>query len=153
AVIRTASNPAQGMAELLAFCRQRQPRSSKLWEAISEINFAADSLRIRSALAKTLSDAHLRPEYTGFYFGLDGINNAKGKGIEFCCSKAHKPGKLDVEFAYKSECLPDIPSAAVTQLYKHVKPASFADHCICLGFLGLALREVFESLNPSTTLD
>jgi hypothetical protein len=149
--IRDTTSVERGMAELLAFCRAQAPEDDETWGELSGLDFGEDVRAIAAELAVLISA--LGDEYTGLYFGLDGLNMPHGKGIEFGCATGYVPGAADDEWVYGCSRYPgEIASGVLSEMYRHVRVGRFGDCVLCLGYLGMALRAALERVDAAVTL-
>jgi hypothetical protein len=111
---------------------------------------------MQQAFGASLRSKAVPPEYTGLYFGLDGLNMPRSKGIEFGCSKTFDEASDEggVNWAYNGSFYPfEIPSALLSELYGGVvEMAGLADHAVCIAYTGLAVRDALRDLPRELTL-
>jgi hypothetical protein len=154
--INDAAEVADGISRLLAFCKVEAPGDAALWNDLARRDFAADFRQFRDSFGESLRLFPVPAKYTGFYFGLDGLNMPDGKGIEFGCSETFDEAKDDggVKWAYDGSHYPfKIPSPLLSELYGGVvEMASLADHAVCIAYVGLAVRDALRELQRSDTL-
>lgn len=154
--LRKRRDLRQSMDLLLTFCESEAPDDTALWTDLRTRDYEADAQQIQRSLQKSLRKSPIPTDYTGLYFGLDGLNMPRGKGIEFGCSKAFDEAQDDggVTWAYKGDFYPfKIPSPLLSGLYDGVvEMASLADFAICISYTGLAIRDALDALPLHLTL-
>jgi hypothetical protein len=154
--VNEADDVSGGISRLIEFCRGEAPEDAALWDDLAERDFAADYVQFRDDFGDSLKGSPIPPKYTGFYFGLDGLNMPNGKGIELGCSDTFDNSKDDgdVSWAYDGSHYPfEIASPMLSELYDGVvEIASLADHAVCIGYVGLAVRDALRELPISDTL-
>jgi len=151
-----ADDIADGISNLIKFCRVEAPADAALWDDLARRDFAADYVLFRDDFGGNLKASPIPAKYTSLYFGLDGLNMANGKGIEFGCSDTFDDTKDDgdVSWAYDGSHYPfEIASPLLSELYDGVvQMASLADHAVCIAYVGLAVRDALRELPISDTL-
>jgi hypothetical protein len=154
--VEHADDVADGIARLIAFCRAEAPADAALWDDLARRDFATDYVQFCDDFGDNLKVSPIPAKYTGFYFGLDGLNMPNGNGIEFGCSDTFDDAKDDgdVNWAYDASHYPfEIASPLLSELYDGVvKMASLADYAVCIAYVGLAVRDALRKLSISDTL-
>jgi hypothetical protein len=79
-IVKDAPDFAAGMASLFAYGRELQP-TPRLWRKLERIDYASDTQLMLLLLRHGLKNPEIICEYTGIYFGLDGLNMPRGKGV------------------------------------------------------------------------
>lgn len=153
-ILRDAPNLAAGMASLFSYGRELQPEF-RLWKRLERIDSASDAQVMLLLLRQQLEDPEISAEYTGFYFGLDGLNMPHGKGVEFGCSRHFRLDATDDKWVYQCDLYPEkIPSDSLSAAYRTgIELGGLADYIVCFGFLGLALRQAFDSIPTTESLN
>lgn len=156
AVINVGQPIAESVSTLLDFCESEAPRDAALWKKLRGRDYAGDAQEMRRAFAAALRLKPVPAEYNGLYFGLDGLNMPRSKGIEFGCSKTFDEANDDggVDWAYDGSFYSfEIPSGLLGELYDGVvEMASLADHAVCIAYTGLAVRDALCDLPRELTL-
>src|SRR4051794_15745659 len=86
-VINAGRPIGESMSLLLDFCELEGPGEADLWKDLRERDYVGDAMAMRLAFEASLRATPVSAEYTGLYFGLDGLNMPRTQGIEFGCSK------------------------------------------------------------------
>jgi hypothetical protein len=86
-VINAGRPIADSMSSLLDFCESEASSEAALWKDLRGRDYAGDAKAMQQAFGASLRVNAVPPEYSGLYFGLDGLNMPRSKGIEFGCSK------------------------------------------------------------------
>ena len=155
-VINDGQPIRQSISTLLDFCEFEAPDDAALWKDLRGRDYAGDAKQMRQAMEGSLRLTPVPAEYTGLYFGLDGLNMRRSNGVEFGCSKTFDEANDDggVNWAYDGDFYPfEIPSALLSELYGGVvEMAGLADHAVCIAYTGLAVRDAFGDLPRELTL-
>jgi hypothetical protein len=153
-IVKGAPDVAAGMSSLFAYGKALKPTFPR-WKKLERIDYASDAQLMLLFLRDALSNSEITSEYTGFYFGLDGLNMPSGKGVEFGCSRHFKPQTTDEKWVYQCDLYPEnIPSESLSAAYRTgIELGELPDYIVCFGFLGLALRQAFDSIPAIESLN
>lgn len=149
-----------GMALLIEFCATRE--SWRGWSSLRKLDFDSDQSSLRDWLNQLLTAEPPQNTVKAFWFGLF---NPVVKGKTGCGLYAAGADQFDAaddtfDWACDPSYFPDgryAPSRVLNEIYHKVSVAkgsipSYGEYVLCLGYAGLAVKQLALTLAPSLWL-
>jgi hypothetical protein len=159
-IVKSASSVGAGMSQLLGYCESNLPNS--VWANIRQLDFEGDTAKLRTWLEKVLSSEPPSAEINVFWFGLFNPVRNGGANSDLYISGSTKfdPEDETGDWAIwdDNSYLPEsryANSHLLKEIYRLVSKTEVAaegEYILCLGFAGLAVKQIVKLLSKELLL-
>jgi hypothetical protein len=159
-IVRSNSNVGVGMSQLLDYCESNLPNS--VWASIRQLDFESDTAKFRTWLGKVLSSEPPSSAINAFWFGLfNPVRNGEtSSDLYISGSTKFDPSDESGDWATwdDNSYLPEARYAnshVLKEIYRLVSKTEVAaegEYILCLGFAGLAVKQIVKLLSQELLL-
>jgi hypothetical protein len=157
-VVKSAKSVSAGMTELIDFCETNMP--NPVWASIRKLDFESEVTRLHIWLEQVLTQEPPDKEINGFWFGVFNPELEDEQiGCDFYVSGSTRFDPNDETGDWSTweddSYLPEdryANSQILNEIYRLVNESGtteIGEYILCLGYTGLAVKQLCAALNPA----